>query len=103
MAKKRMKNRKIVQAGPQRPWWLWTVVAAAVLLVAGGLSMLLIFGGSDTTSGGGAPKLVVDQTVIDEGYQKLNTPVRTAFTIRNEGDSPLQVLGEPQVQLVEGC
>ena len=102
MAKKSGKNRKMTQAGPQRPWWLWAVVAAAVLLVAGGLSMLLISGGSDTTSGG-APKLVVDQTVIDEGYQKLNTPVRTAFTIRNEGDSPLQVLGEPQVQLVEGC
>ncbi|MEW5957404.1 MAG: hypothetical protein AB1801_06755 [Chloroflexota bacterium] len=102
MAKKRMKNRGIAPTSPSRPWWLWAVVAAAVVLVVGGLSMLLIFGGSDTSSGG-TPKLVVDQTVIDEGYVKLNTPVRTSFTLRNEGDGPLRLLGEPQVQLVEGC
>jgi hypothetical protein len=64
--------------------------------------MLLVFGSPDTTSGG-TPDLVVDQTVIDEGYVKLNTPVRTSFILRNEGDGLLQVLGEPQVQLVEGC
>ncbi len=103
MAKKSAKRRKVVRANPQqRPWWLWAGVAAAVLLVVGGLSMLLISGNSNTASGG-TPKLVVDQTVIDEGYVKLNTPVRTSFTIRNEGDGPLRVLGEPQVQLVEGC
>jgi hypothetical protein len=103
LAKKSRKNRKVAQDSAQRPYWLGVVVAAAVLLVVGGLSMLLISGDSNTTSGGGTPKLVVDQTVVDEGYVTLNTPVRTAFTIRNEGDGLLQVLGEPQVQLVEGC
>ena len=102
MSKKSQKKRKAAQASPQRPYWLWAVVAAAVLLVVGGLSILLISGDSNTTSGG-TPKLVVDQTEIDEGYVKLNTSVRTSFTIRNEGDGLLRVLGEPQVQLVEGC
>ena len=102
MAKKSRKNRKVAQDSAQRPYWLWVVVAAAVLLVVGGLSMLLISGDSNTTSGG-TPKLVVDQTEIDEGYVKLNTSVRTSFTIRNEGDGLLRVLDEPQVQLVEGC
>ena len=89
------------QTSPWQPWWLWAAIAAAVVLIVGGLSMMLISGGSDTTNG--TPKLVVDQTVVDEGYVTLNTPVRTSFTIRNEGDGPLRVLGEPQVQLVEGC
>jgi len=103
LAKKLRKKRKAPPTSPRRPWWLWAVVTAAVVLVVGGLSMLLMSGDSNTTSGGGRPELVVDQTVIDEGYVKLNTPVRTSFSIRNEGDGPLRVLGEPQVQLVEGC
>lgn len=101
MTKKSMKNKTVAPATSQQPWWLWAVVAAAVVLVVGGLTVLVVSGGSNTT--GGTPKLVVDQTVIDEGYVKLNTPVRTSFTLHNEGDGPLQVLGQPQVQLVEGC
>lgn len=102
MTKKSMKNKTVALATPQRPWRLWAVIGVAVVLVAAGLTVLVVSGGSNTT-GGGAPKLVVDQTVIDEGYVKLNTPVRTSFTLHNEGDGPLQVLGQPQVQLVEGC
>ncbi len=101
MAKKKEKKKKVAQTSAQRPWWLWAMVAAAVLLVAGGLTVLLTSGGN--TASGGTPKLVVDQTVVDEGYVTLNTSVRTSFTIRNEGEGPLRVLGEPQVQLVEGC
>jgi hypothetical protein len=51
----------------------------------------------------GAPRLGVDQTVIDEGYVKFNVPVRTVFELSNVGDQPLTILGEPTVQLVEGC
>ena len=102
MTKKRQEKRKKAQATPPRPWWLWAAVSAAVLLVIGGLGILLMSGDSDTAAGG-APKLVVDQTVIDEGFVELNTPVRTSFTLRNEGNGLLRVLGEPQVQLVEGC
>jgi hypothetical protein len=103
LAKKSKKRRKVARANPQqRPWWLWAGIAAAVLLVVGGLSILLISGDSDTVSDG-TPKLVVEETVVDEGYVELNTPVRTSFTLRNEGDGLLRVLGEPEVQLVEGC
>jgi hypothetical protein len=51
----------------------------------------------------GAPRLEVDQTVIDEGYVKFNVPVRTVFELSNVGDQPLTILREPTVQLVEGC
>lgn len=72
-----------------------------MFLAVVGLSLWLISG--ETGLENGTPKLVVNQTVVDEGYQKLDTVVRTSFTLRNEGDAPLRILGEPQVQLVEGC
>lgn len=88
-------------ASPHRWWWLWGVAAVAVVLVVGGLTVLL-----SPNSGGaenGTPKVAVDQTVVDEGYQTFNSTVRTSFTLRNEGDGPLRILEEPQVKLVEGC
>jgi hypothetical protein len=50
----------------------------------------------------GAPKLAVDQTVVDEGYVKFNVPVRTTFRLSNVGDQPLKIEAAP-VELVEGC
>jgi hypothetical protein len=41
--------------------------------------------------------------MVDEGYLKLGTSIQTTFRLSNVGTQPLQILGEPQVQLVEGC
>jgi hypothetical protein len=101
LSKKKQQRKTTTSAPTQRPWWLWAVAAAAIILVVGGLATLLIF--DPNAPEDGAPKVVVDQPVIDEGYQKLNETVRTSFTLRNEGDVPLRILGEPQVELVEGC
>jgi hypothetical protein len=46
---------------------------------------------------------VVDQTTIDEGDVKLGQTIRSAFRLQNAGDQPLQILGEPQVEVIEGC
>jgi hypothetical protein len=51
----------------------------------------------------GSPRLAVDKTVVDEGYVPYNQMVRSTFRLSNVGDQPLQIQGEPQVQLVEGC
>jgi hypothetical protein len=51
----------------------------------------------------GSPRLAVDRTLVDEGYVKLNTTIRSQFRLSNVGDQPLQVLEEPRVELVEGC
>lgn len=98
---KKKKKRNATQPKSQQSWLLWGAIAAAVLFVVGGISLLLISGGTEPENG--TPRLVVDQTVIDEGYQKLNTTIRTSFTLRNEGDATLRIQGEPQVKLVEGC
>jgi hypothetical protein len=95
------KHRKPLTPAATHPrWWLWAVAAAAVVFVVGGLTVLLT---SPSRPADGTPKVVVDQTMIDEGYQKLDKAIRTSFTLRNEGDAPLRILGEPQVALVEGC
>lgn len=52
----------------------------------------------------GAPRVeVVQNEVIDYGEVKLGTTVTTEYTVRNVGDQQLVVLGEPRVELVEGC
>jgi len=85
-----------------------------VLLAGGGLAVgiLVVLLVSKPWSGdepqvtpqvAGSPRLVVEQTVIDEGYVRYNVPVRTTFRLSNVGDQPLQILEMPQVRLVEGC
>jgi hypothetical protein len=101
LSRKKQKPIKAAQPTPQRPWWLWAAVVVAVFLVVGGLTVMLT--STSTSPESGAPKVVVDRTEIDEGYQKLNSTIRTSFTLRNEGTSALQILGEPEVKLVEGC
>ena len=100
MSRKDKNKRNTVQPVTKQSWWIWAV-AAAVFLVVSGLSYVLILGGNTPETG--TPKLVVDRTEGDEGYQKLGATVRTSFKLRNEGDATLRVLGEPQVKVVEGC
>jgi hypothetical protein len=83
----------------QSKWLLWLGIAVAVLLITGGAVML--FNGNSAASG--TPRVVVEQPVIDVGYQAYKTQVQNDFKISNTGDGPLTILGEPEVELVEGC
>jgi hypothetical protein len=105
MSKKIRSKRKQSPPARQVPW-LWLAAGAALLLVAGGLAVIWFSSGTDPGVApeiAGAPKLVVDQTIVDEGYLKYNTPVQSAFRLSNVGDQPLKILGEPQVVLAAGC
>jgi hypothetical protein len=84
--------------------WPWLVVVGALLLIAGSLVVWTSSGRHSETSPQvvGAPKLVVDQMTVDEGYVRYNVPVRTTFRLSNVGDQPLKILGA-LVELVEGC
>lgn len=101
-------RRKTTPTPPKTPTWIWAAIAGAVLLVVGGLAVLFSSGSDSTASNftpevNGAPALQANQTVIDEGDVKLGATVRNVFTLKNVGDEPLEILGEPQVQLVTGC
>jgi hypothetical protein len=103
-------HRKDVSPAPRRFPWLWMAAGAATLLIAGGLAILST---STPTSPAarpaappqvtGAPRMAVDRTAVDEGYVKFGTPVHETFRLSNVGNRPLQILGKPQVELVQGC
>jgi hypothetical protein len=93
--------------------WIWAAIAGGVVLVIAAIA--LFARGND--SGGektfdpnfeptvtGAPAVaVLPQDVIDYGDVKLGSTINTVFKVRNVGDQPLMVLGEPQVELAQGC
>ncbi|MFQ5577790.1 MAG: hypothetical protein ACE5G8_12480 [Anaerolineae bacterium] len=100
-------KRTIKKAPARRVPWLWALIAGGALVIAGGLAVLWPSTNAAPADfnpeATGAPRLAVDQAEIDEGYIKLNNTIRTDFRLKNVGDQPLQILGEPQVELVEGC
>ncbi|HIQ06054.1 MAG TPA: hypothetical protein EYH31_10295 [Anaerolineae bacterium] len=78
----------------------------AVLLIGGGALFWSWPTGGEidvTPQVRGAPRVEVLEEVMDYGDVRVNTPIRTVFRVRNVGDQPLRILGEPQVELVQGC
>ena len=98
-------GRKDVSPAPRQRPWLWIAAGAAVVLIAGGVVMLSArtSPAAPAPAVAGAPQLAVDRTTVDEGYVKFGTPVHETFRLSNAGNQPLQILGEPQVELVQGC
>jgi hypothetical protein len=103
------KPKKVSPSSSLRPTWL-IPVGLGVLAVAVILVVLLTSNstrpGSTTTfpiKVTNAPAAEVDQSVVDHGSVSFNTPVESVFRVRNVGDKPLLIFGEPEVELVEGC
>lgn len=97
-------------------YWLPLVVVGALLLVGVAAVLSRQKDKNGTSSSGsdqfdpnfkpevtGAPRLMVPQDSFDYGDVKLGSTITTTFDVRNTGDQPLVILGEPQVELVEGC
>lgn len=108
--KRQRSNRR--KSNTNMQWIIGGLVGGAVLIIAA--LVLGVFQGDDSASQEpfdpnfepevtGAPSVAVDQEVIDYGDVKLGTTVTTVFNVRNVGDEPLQIIGEPRVELVEGC
>ena len=101
---KNSRSRKNKPSSPQS-LWPWLAGIGALLLIVGGVVVWTSStrGTAVTPQVVGAPKLVVDETVVDEGYLQYNVPVRTTYRLSNVGDQPLKIVGQPMVELVEGC
>jgi hypothetical protein len=106
MSKKKSRNKGNGNRPSLRRFsWPWLAAAAGVLLlIVGGVAVWATSNPKPavTPQVAGAPKLVVDQKEVDEGYLQYDVQVRTAFRLSNVGDQPLEILGAP-VKLVEGC
>jgi hypothetical protein len=111
MANKKSRRRRNKSTN-NMTWIVMALVGGAVLVVA---AIALLARGND--NGGqktfdtnfeptvtGAPRVeVLPQDTVDYGNVKLGSTINTVFNVRNVGDQPLMVLGEPQVELVQGC
>ena len=100
---KKSRSRKNRRSSRQSRW-PWLAGIGVLVLIVGGVVVWTTSrpGTAVTPQVVGAPKLAVDQTVVDEGYVKYNVPVRTTFRLSNVGDQPLKIQASP-VELVEGC
>jgi hypothetical protein len=100
----------ISKAAPsnQRKLLPFFVVGAAVLLIVLGLVLVRRAGEPASTSDipileTNMPRLAVDQKSIDFGKVPLDIPVKATFKLSNVGDLPLQILGQPAIEVKQGC
>lgn len=100
-----MKKDKISTKKPERPVWLIPVVVVGV--IAAVLALIALVTGSREEpfepQVTGAPRAEMDRVSVDHGDVRFEEPVESVYRIRNVGDEPLLILGEPRVQLIEGC
>ena len=103
MSRTRIKRKN--EPTSKSPWPFVIMAVGAVLIVVVGF---LAWNGSNlkpsaTPQVTGGPKLSVDRESIDFGKLPLDQPVRAEFKLKNVGDQPLAIKGEPRVELVKGC
>jgi hypothetical protein len=100
MSKSQYRKRKTTP--PRRLRWLW--ISGGLLAVIG-LAVYALASREPpfTPEVTGEPRAQVEQTAIDHGTLQFETWVTSVFNIRNTGDQPLLILGEPLVEVVEGC
>jgi hypothetical protein len=100
------KSKESRQPKPdQRPEWLIPGVIAGIIVIL--LAIVAIIAGTRSESFEpevtGAPRAEFDQTNIDHGTVSFEKLVESVFHVRNLGDKPLTILGEPRVELLQGC
>ncbi len=100
--------RKATQQAPKAdpPRRLPLIAAGLVLVVALVAALVVALSGQNrpfTPEVVGAPAIRVDQSLIDYGVVKNNTMIETVVRVRNVGDQALYLLGDPHVEVREGC
>ena len=99
-------KRKAASPARRTPLVLYLGVGVLLLIVAG---LALLWrpasqpqAGARTQTAGG-PRLAVDKEEIDFGRIPINKTVKATFRLTNTGNQPLKVLGEPQIEVKQGC
>lgn len=84
------------------PPFLLIAGAAALLVLIAGVMLIARQPGLPPSTGEGA-RVAVEPEKIDFGQVKVEQQVTARFVVTNQGDDTLQILGQPQVRLVDGC
>lgn len=89
---------------PRSPWlWVGLITVGVIALVIAGFGLWRRGSGAAPAGEGSGPVVAVEQDLFDYGDVKVDTPIETLFRLRNAGDQPLKIAGNPEVELVEGC
>ncbi len=103
---KRGKQRRTAPSTRRRSFILY-VGLGALLLIAAGLTLAWWSGSQREAEAPipplGGPRLTVDKEEVDFGHVQVNKTVRASFRLTNAGDQPLRILGEPQIEVRQGC
>lgn len=103
MAKR--KNHRKVKTSNSLPWL--ALAGVGILVALGAVVIGMVTGGSranrPTPQVTGAPRVQVSPESLDHGDVHFLTTIDSEFVVRNVGDEPLEILGEPRVEAVEGC
>ena len=94
-------------AAASRPWWLLPMFLTTATVAVVALLVWFVQARQGavayTPTVTGQPQAVLDQTSFDYGDVKLGTTIETVFHVKNTGDRALAILGEPRVEVLEGC
>lgn len=101
-------SKTVPPANHKRSGWVIPAIIGAVVIVAAVVVAVLALGNRPpetpyTPEVTGRPSAVIAQAVVDHGDVQMEQTVESAFLIRNVGDQPLVIFGEPRVELVQGC
>ena len=106
-----MSNKTVQQPGKRqahrpagKPVTLPIVIGlAALVLIAAGIVVTTRGAGGSPPQAASAPRLTVDRETIDFGKVPLDVPVKAVFVLSNTGGRPLNILGEPVIEVKQGC
>ncbi|MBK8030454.1 MAG: DUF1573 domain-containing protein [Chloroflexi bacterium] len=90
---------------PHPPSRLPLILGLGAILVIGALLLSVLANQRPpyTPEVTGRAAVQVSQTNFDYGDQHYNNPVTTEFKVKNIGDQTLLILGDPQIEILEGC
>ena len=107
MSKKKRRSKRSRSKKSKNYMWLAALTVVSVVVVGIMITSTQKANACETIDAFeaqvGGPQAYIAQDVINHGDVKLNTTVTSVFTIANVGDETLHILGEPQVQLKQGC
>lgn len=93
------------KAAAGRPKWLLpaALVVVAVVVVGGIAAVIANQQPPYVPEVTDRPAVQLSQDRFDYGTVSYSQVVNTSFQVKNVGDETLYVLGEPQIEVVEGC